>query len=419
MLLTEAEMAEALTLTKTQKEILHNTTISREGPGTILADFQTFLDFIAEAHTSLSAKHYMPMKVLEALNQRMSQPLQHNLRRPLQKSFPHLNGLYLLVRSSGLAYVDTSGKKPVLMLNEPIHNSWAGLNPTERYFTLLETWLLRASFDIIGERVGGPFSRPWFGLQNMVVQTPEEGFQSTHGENLADVFTYDPGLHNLALMALFGLILLQSGAPLEGKGWKIDGMRRTPWGEVIVASTLQYMSKGRNLLKFRQPDMASFGEFQPLFQPYFAEWQHNLTLPQNEFQEGIFIFKVALRKSIWRRIAIPSNGNLEELSSAILKAYDFNNDHLHEFIYTNHVGADERAYHHYMDEGPSTYEVLIGDLPIQEGASMVYRFDFGDEWRFDVTLEKIDADNDTVNEPTMLDERGKAPEQYPSHDTDW
>ena len=411
----DAEMAKALTLTKAKKETLHNTIISQQGPGTIMADFQTFLEFIADRHAPLSAKHYMPIKVLESLNQQMCQPLQHDLRRALQKSYPYLNGLYLLVRSSGLAYVDNSGKKPALMLNEPIYNSWQTLNPTERYFTLLETWLLHASAEIIGERSGVFFGHPWFGLYPLVANIPDEGLDAASGENLLHSFTYSPGVYNVALMASFGLLSIQSGQPFQGEGWKIDSVRRTPWGEALLAVTVRQAANS-NLIKFDQYDDAPYGALQPLLQPYFPEWQNNLSLPQHEFQEGLFIFKAALRKSIWRRIAIPANGTLEGLSRAILKAFSFNNDHLHQFIYTNQSGAQERAYHNYMDERPWTHEVSIGDLPIQEGASMIYHFDFGDDWRFEVTLEKIDVENETIKEPTLLEQHGKAPEQYPNHD---
>ncbi|MEM7131103.1 MAG: hypothetical protein AAF702_32575 [Chloroflexota bacterium] len=225
MFLTEAQMTEIFTLSDAKKEMLHNTTISQEGPGTILTDFQTFLDFVAEG-MPLSAKHYMPTKVLDALNQRMAIPYKHKLRRALQKSYPYLNGLYLLARSSGLTIVDGSGKKATLVFNEPIHDSWQKLNQTERYFTLLETWLLRSSPKIIGEDSRGVFSNPWYGLQLLFRQIPDEGLSAEAGASLADEFTYGPGLYSLASTDLFGLISLQSGEPPERLNIQIPSGRR-------------------------------------------------------------------------------------------------------------------------------------------------------------------------------------------------
>ena len=43
---------------------------------------------------------------------------------------------------------------------------------------------------------------------------------------------------------------------------------------------------------------------------------------------------------------------------------------------------------------------------------MLYLFDFGDEWHFDVTLVKIQTDKPILPSPEILEQKGKAPEQY-------
>jgi hypothetical protein len=42
----------------------------------------------------------------------MTHPLHHRLSRPQQKSFPHLNGLFWLVRAAGLTYIEAQGIAP-------------------------------------------------------------------------------------------------------------------------------------------------------------------------------------------------------------------------------------------------------------------------------------------------------------------
>lgn len=151
---------------------------------------------------------------------------------------------------------------------------------------------------------------------------------------------------------------------------------------------------------------------------YFPEWQQNLAIPQSGQREGSFIFTVALGKDLWRRIAIPHHNTLEDLSNEILAAYEFDHDHLYEFIYADHSGISQRAFHPYMEESPTTHEVKIGTLPLREGATMVYHYDFGDDWRFDVMLEKVDAENEEITKPTLLEKHGEAPQQYPDYDDD-
>ncbi|MFO7684342.1 MAG: plasmid pRiA4b ORF-3 family protein, partial [Chloroflexota bacterium] len=105
----------------------------------------------------------------------------------------------------------------------------------------------------------------------------------------------------------------------------------------------------------------------------------------------------------------------------ILKSVKFDNDHLHQFSYQNRFGTIERVNHSYMDEGPYTDERQIGDLPLRIGQTMVFLFDFGDNWEFDVTLEEVDEEK-TLAKPVILESKGAAPPQYRSwggDESDW
>jgi len=86
-------------------------------------------------------------------------------------------------------------------------------------------------------------------------------------------------------------------------------------------------------------------------------------------------------------------------------------DHLYQFSYRNRFGAEEQVQHPYMDDGPWTSEVLIGDVPLGVGQTMTFLFDFGDMWRFGVTLESVDPEM-AIEEPVVLEKHGNPPEQY-------
>jgi hypothetical protein len=47
-----------------------------------------------------------------------------------------------------------------MALDSAVLDSWRELNPTERYFTLLETWLLRGRPDILDPDAGFYFRPP-------------------------------------------------------------------------------------------------------------------------------------------------------------------------------------------------------------------------------------------------------------------
>jgi hypothetical protein len=151
-----------------------------------------------------------------------------------------------------------------------------------------------------------------------------------------------------------------------------------------------------------------------MLQPYFPEWQNNLYVPEWAFRKGTHVFKVTLWEGLWRRIAIPADETLDELASTILDAVEFDHDHLYTFTYQNRFGVTEHINHHYMDEGPWTSEVLVGDTPLKIGQAMTFVFDFGDWWEFEVTLERVDPDM-APKKPVVLEAEGEPPDQYGWH----
>jgi hypothetical protein len=78
----------------------------------------------------------------------------------------------------------------------------------------------------------------------------------------------------------------------------------------------------------------------------------------------------------------------------------------------------ESVHHPFMDDGPWTSEVLVGDLPLGVGQEMTYLFDFGDNWEFKVTLERIDPPDAAIKAPVVLESQGEPFEQYRRWD-DW
>ncbi len=123
---------DALSLTASEVQHLQQQSIDHQHPGNILHDFQVLLDFLTPNGTNVSSAHnFLPMKSLADLNQRFSHPLAITLKRPQQKSFPYIHGLYLLLRTSGLTLVQAKGKKQQLVLDEVVLNAWHQLNLTD------------------------------------------------------------------------------------------------------------------------------------------------------------------------------------------------------------------------------------------------------------------------------------------------
>ena len=415
------QIAEQMPFDSQREQILKKTTFDPEQQ-LVLADFATLLAFVHDRQPGVSKTGQLPLTVLNDINTRLKRGVSLNLKRPLQKSFPHINGLYLLLRASGLTFIGGSGKKLQMLVDEPLYEAWQQLNPVEQYGNLLETWLLRGYPDIIGERVGGFMSTPNHSsnIALFFMSLPSEGIYPAQDKASEEDLRYIPGLYNLALMELFGFIQISDAPPLPGGGWRIEQIQQTPFGQAILSFLWHkfFVTSRFWRVKFGEP--AEPGIFQPLFQPYFPDWQRNMRLPTWEFRPGVYCFKVSLG-SIWRRIALPADASLEDLAWAILSSVNFDDDHLYQFSYQNRFGTIERVNHSYMDEGPYTGERRIGDLPLRIGQAMVFLFDFGDNWEFGVTLEEVD-ETKTLAQPVVLESKGVAPPQYRSwgeDESDW
>lgn len=402
--------------TENDQQTLQNIDISYDAPGTILRDFDALLSFIGVKGVPLTAKNNVfPGKVLKPLNQEMTFPIVHNSIRAQFSSFPNLSGLLLLLRCAGFAIV---GKKSVssnlLILDENVVDSWRKLNYTEQYVSLLNRWLLHGAGSIIGEKADGvPLLQCHNFFLNYFHKNPKELDRST----IEYLVRYKLGASNLALLEMFGLTVITIGSSKTDKKSYVDHVSLTPLGGAIF-----------NLLEPHIFDLALFNEdfdsvksspktIKPIIQSYFPAF-HNFLKPAHQvFQEGPHLFKVSLGE-IWRRILISGQMTFEELSDTILSAFKFDqDDHGYRFSRINRYGleisiSDASSF---SDEEEAS-EVAIGDLTLLPGENLNYLFDFGAGWEFAVHLESVNASDNTLRKPRIVEKHGKAPEQYSSRE---
>jgi len=119
--------------------------------------------------------------------------------------------------------------------------------------------------------------------------------------------------------------------------------------------------------------------------------------------EKVYVFKVALkhRKRLWRRIEIRSEQTLGDFDNIIRDAFNHDKwDHLSEFFIERwSMGGFGEIY---PDGGSSGNEKQIERLGLSEGDKLGYVYDFGDEIRHVLTLEKIMEPERGVKYPRMI-----------------
>lgn len=383
-------------------------------PGPIVHDFAALLEYVHAQPLPVTGAQQLPLRALPEINDRLHRPIQIGLQRPQQKSYPAIHGLYLVLRASGLTYLDHTRASPHLCVDETLYAVWKALNPTEQYCALLEAWLLRGYPEIVGERER-PYTLPenYSKWASFFQRLPREGCAYLSKEALLELFS-TPGWHNLGLLELFGCIEIQPGAPAGGQGWQIAHLDRTAFGEAMLAAlAATFFAAGDWWAGFQEVELLPAGTLQPALRPYIPQWERLLPLPDEKtFRDGIYTFRVALEKEIWRRVALPATSTLDDLAQLILRAYAFDSEHLYRFFYQNRYGLLRRINHPLLTEAPRTCDARVGEIPLMVGQTMTFLFDLTDQWEFEVTLETVDTDSAMPQAPRILGRHGKAPKQY-------
>ena len=379
-------------------------------PGTILKDIRFFLQFIQEHQLEITGNRgLLPNHCLPAINAGMSHPLKLQLKREQQISYPHIAGLYLISRTLGILQITQNKSKRYLTINEQLFNEWAQLNSTEQFFNLMQAWLFRSDGDLINRgssHIFSIFNDAFNFIQNrlkadIIIKNPKD--QSGK--------LYCIKLYNLALLGLFGMVNIENYNGSPENTWLISRVSITEFGKKM-SSLLTNQSEF--LFSVMDDEEEGSAQFYQKLAPIFPAWRICMTPETKKTDPGTHTFKISLTKKIWRRISIQGSEPWDTLVYSILKAFDFDCDHLYRFTYVDRFGASRAIYHSYMDDGPYTDEFKIGDIDILIGDSIEFLYDFGDSWTFDIQLESIDVK--VVRRPTLIDAVGEAPEQYPAYE---
>lgn len=136
-------------LSENLAQYLKQETITETSQGKIIKDIEFLVNFLQANEVKVSQNNYFfGLKYLPEINQALSYPIETNLKRPVQKSYPYIDGLYLILRGSGLGQIVSKGKSHYFKINEDILSQWQQLNLTEKYFSLLECYFTQPQLSL-------------------------------------------------------------------------------------------------------------------------------------------------------------------------------------------------------------------------------------------------------------------------------
>ena len=135
------------------------------------------------------------------------------------------------------------------------------------------------------------------------------------------------------------------------------------------------------------------------------------------------VISVSLGTGCWRHIRLSADCTLYRLSEAILDAFGFEDDHLHQFGMDNRLWDSRDVYVSDPEEleepkSRGTRRKKLGALGLEPGKQFKYLFDFGDEWAFQCKVLRVLPEG--TPEPVVVRSRGEAPRQYGNgEEPDW
>lgn len=139
--------------------------------------------------------------------------------------------------------------------------------------------------------------------------------------------------------------------------------------------------------------------------------------------ETTHIIRVALEddSSVYRDIELPSKAGLDRLAEAIVTAFDFDMDHAYGFysgITPQTMLRKQPKYELFADMGyDGTNAGSVRKTPISKaypktGATLLFLFDYGDEWVFRTRVLGIGERVPRRRYPRVVASQGEAPQQY-------
>jgi hypothetical protein len=397
----------------------------------IITDFNRFGDYIRTKGTLDLTKSTANLRAVDllALNEKMRHPVQITKNKPTHKDFILLTAFYYIGLSAEL-WVIKRDAKGLFHLEAQCSRLaiYDQMTDDERYGFLLQAYWcyfdMEAAYDDRSTRMSDLLFKmlPTFpvGKTTAIRSNPMVAAHRVTMLSALGMFDYsnDNNQKESTNWAKMNTVTLTE---IGRKMLPILGSIRLQvnWVDLDPKMTQKRAKKlfdHEEALKSRPALLDFFSEFKSVYPDWKVETR--LFPIEKPVVTGFFSFKISLSPHCYRIIDMHSGATLEELHRAIQEIFDFDNDHLYAFYLNGRIS--NRAGNIYSDpRGDIDYDeypadiLTLGELGLYIGQSILYLFDFGDNWEFTVQFTAFSAsDNKPTAQYELKESVGEAPEQY-------
>lgn len=429
---------------------------------TIVKDFNNFLNYCEKAKPPISkTKEFIRRKDVFEINQLLTNPHEGLTARNDQNHYAQVHLFYHLALNGDLFQLDWSKKsKPCFAPNAEQIERFRTLNTTEQYVFLFQCFYVYSDFEEIVQDLDSRASVPAFekGLRQLS-QLEENKLYGIWGKNAAkekiefnfgNVMTdasllfygqyfglweveeseeYRYKLRTFAMISTIKLstfgkhfitFLVNNARPVFwNEPFRKSQGEKLPLGFPLESKLYEFFFDGEAALSNPKKEI-EYQSFFTVIQPFFGEAiraDFEIELPKAT-KKGNFTLEVVMKyikPKVTRTIKMGNHLTLEDLHYAIINSVDFDDDHLYAF-YLNKNKRNSYGRMYEYGEPPFACDFTLADLGLSVNKRFNYTFDFGDNWEFVITIKDFEETDVLFDEPKLIAQKGKSPEQYPSWD---
>ena len=118
------------------------------------------------------------------------------------------------------------------------------------------------------------------------------------------------------------------------------------------------------------------------------------------------VWGIDLQEPFERTVEIESDTTLDEMHGVMQSLLDFDNDHCYDF-FTGKTPRDSRNSlgqdGEFSTASKKLKKITLADVfPLPSGHYLFYWFDFGDDWKFQISLKKETGNKQVPSTPELL-----------------
>ncbi|MGP4074842.1 IS1096 element passenger TnpR family protein [Halobacillus sp. K22] len=391
-----------------------------ELPLELVRDFQVFLDYIDHEKVTLTkTKGYMQRKHCYQLNQRFEVQNTGVTEKNDQIYYPRVHLFYYLALNGKL--MTRKGNRLILLDRA---TEFTRFSDVEKYLFLLETLWVDTDWAVFTDHEKSVYRSVIKACGGILSQPPEQEIDVPGRTNVSSLF--DMG-HMVPVLSYFGLwnyTLLekmesykQSIHPASIKttkvGWELlqallltrpvsvwNVPARKSEGEWLV-NPGRYPEEGNSLIVAEDMAAKAYGlhffcgdgdeRFMDRFQDLFETDDLQQTFPREieEAFQGTYTFRLT-HGDATARVQGSAEHTMEDLHIAIQQSYEFEDVHLYSFFMTGKAWTEPSiSSPEDWSSEQSADQVLIGETGLKQGDTILYVYDYGEEWRVKIKVEEM------------------------------